>query len=283
MGIVVDSDEGPPPEPVTYLWDCVKDALAANGHPAPSRIDRMAAAAGLELAESTISGWFKTWSVVPAWEKFDVLIKALGAERDEDWRSLHGAALIADRKRKKESRHRKNHMDGEAASVPSQPIATDPQPHPQESTDAPDPVPTDTVPAAVDGGALSSVNLWRTSWMLGAAAVVLALVLVYMFRPIGESEQIPSGKSGVETPGSTPSDQPAHVPVRYCAYVIKEPAVVYPIPDTNSHPIKFKYLDNRIEVLDRPHPPGWAVVRTPRNAPGYNWMQTAVLTAPAPC
>lgn len=33
---------------------------------------------------------------VPAWEKFEVLVKALVAEKDEDWRSLHRAALLAD-------------------------------------------------------------------------------------------------------------------------------------------------------------------------------------------
>ncbi len=109
MHVVDSSAVSPPPEPVTYLWDRVKEALAANGDPSPRQIDRMAAAAGVELAASTIEGWFKTWSVVPAWEKFDALIKALGAEHDEAWRSLHGAALRADRKRKQENRNRKDH------------------------------------------------------------------------------------------------------------------------------------------------------------------------------
>jgi hypothetical protein len=84
---VADDDTGPidddtpvvpVPAEVTRLWDCVKRALAANEHPTPRRIDRMASAAGLELAGSTIAGWFETWSVVPAWEKFEVLLKALG-------------------------------------------------------------------------------------------------------------------------------------------------------------------------------------------------------------
>ncbi|MBV9142013.1 MAG: tetratricopeptide repeat protein [Pseudonocardiales bacterium] len=67
----------------------------------------MASAAGLELAGSTIAGWFETWSVVPAWEKFEVLLKALAAEKDADWRTLHHAALTADRRRKQEERRRK--------------------------------------------------------------------------------------------------------------------------------------------------------------------------------
>ncbi|MGH3867119.1 MAG: ATP-binding protein [Pseudonocardiaceae bacterium] len=102
-----DTEFVPVPADVTRLWNCVKRALAANEHPAPRRIDRMASAAGLELAGSTIAGWFETWSVVPAWEKFEALIKALAAEKDADWRSLHGAALTADRQRKGEERRRK--------------------------------------------------------------------------------------------------------------------------------------------------------------------------------
>jgi tetratricopeptide (TPR) repeat protein len=89
------------PGAVTHLWRCVQKALAANEYPTPRRIDRMASAAGLELAGSTIAGWFETWSVVPSWEKFEVLIKALAAEKDEDWRSLYRAALTADRERKR--------------------------------------------------------------------------------------------------------------------------------------------------------------------------------------
>jgi hypothetical protein len=86
----VNSPQVPPvPEAVTHLWDRVKKALLANEEPTPRQIDRMATTAGRELAESTIAGWFRTWSVVPAWGKFEALIRALGAEQDEDWRSLH--------------------------------------------------------------------------------------------------------------------------------------------------------------------------------------------------
>lgn len=102
-----DVESEPLPAAVTQLWACVRKALAANDDPSPRRIDRMAATAGLELAGSTIAGWFETWSVVPAWEKFDVLVKALAAEHDEDWRCLHRAALTADRERKRDERRRK--------------------------------------------------------------------------------------------------------------------------------------------------------------------------------
>ncbi|MGH3700142.1 MAG: hypothetical protein ACRDQY_11830, partial [Pseudonocardiaceae bacterium] len=72
----------PVPGAVVHLWRCAQKALAANEDPSPRRVERMASAAGLELAASTIAGWFETWSVVPTWEKFEVLIKALAAEHD---------------------------------------------------------------------------------------------------------------------------------------------------------------------------------------------------------
>lgn len=130
---VVHNPQLPPvPEEVTGLWERVKTALLANEQPTPRQIDRMATTAGCELAESTIAGWFRTWSVVPAWEKFEALIKALGAEQDEDWRSLHHKALIADRERKKEQRRRAElgHPDAPAPPerIPSPPEAVVPSP-----------------------------------------------------------------------------------------------------------------------------------------------------------
>ncbi|MCA1601058.1 MAG: hypothetical protein LC776_05250, partial [Acidobacteria bacterium] len=102
-----DAEALPVTEAVNHLWKCVKKALAANENPAPRRIERMATTAGRELAASTIEGWFKTWSVVPTWEKFEALIMALAAEQDEDWRTLHTTAITADRERKKAERRRK--------------------------------------------------------------------------------------------------------------------------------------------------------------------------------
>lgn len=111
------------PESITYLWDQVRDALKACGNPSPRDIDRLAASCGLKLSSSTIEGWFRTWSVVPAWEKLDTLLKALGAERDRDWKSLHGAAQLADRQRKAGSRRQehKGHQPP-AAPGPSPPV-----------------------------------------------------------------------------------------------------------------------------------------------------------------
>ena len=156
-----DPEVVPIPEAVTHLWRCVQRALAANEDPQPRQIDRMATAAGAELAASTAEGWFKTWSVVPAWEKFDALIKALAAEHDEDWRSLHRAALTADRERKREERQRKKRHRA-TAPVSCEPVVTNGQPDPQPVIRGPTPaamarvavVPTDappTGPVAVSG------------------------------------------------------------------------------------------------------------------------------------
>ena len=127
-----DTEFVPVPEEVTLLWSRVQEALAANEYPSPRRIDRLASAAGLELAGSTIAGWFETWSVVPAWEKFQVLINALAAEHDEDWRSLHRAALTADREHKRKQRQRKD-LGRATTPVPFDPLATDGVLGPQSS------------------------------------------------------------------------------------------------------------------------------------------------------
>ncbi|MGH3829687.1 MAG: ATP-binding protein [Pseudonocardiaceae bacterium] len=139
----------PAPEAVTHLWACVRKALAANDDPSPRRIDRMAAAAGLELAGSTVAGWFETWSVVPVWEKFDVLVKALAAEHDEDWHSLHRAALTADRERKRDDRQRKERS---RATAPVDPI--DPPIDPRATRDGADPA--DQSPAGPPPGSGSA-------------------------------------------------------------------------------------------------------------------------------
>ncbi len=139
IALVDDSEVVPVPGAVTHLWRCVQKALAANEDPPPRRIDRMASAAGLELAASTIAGWFETWSVVPAWEKFEVLVKALAAEHDADWRSLHRAALTADRKRKKEQRRRNKELGCATTPVSCKPMATDEQPDQQPSMHDPAP------------------------------------------------------------------------------------------------------------------------------------------------
>lgn len=79
--------------------------------------------------------------------------------------------------------------------------------------------------------------------------------------------------------------QPGHTPtVRYCAYVIKEPAGVYPAPDASSKPIKFKYINDRVVIGPDISPlQYWIIVRTPQDKPGFNWMQTDFLGNHIPC
>lgn len=156
IGPVDDSEVLSVPGAVTHLWACVRKALAANEDPSPRRIDRMAAATGLELAGSTIAGWFETWSVVPTWEKFEVLVKALAAEHDEDWRSLHRAALTADRERKRNERRRGRELDRAMTPMSCEPMATDAQPDPRSSMHDPGPAaswvvadPTDQFPVGL--------------------------------------------------------------------------------------------------------------------------------------
>ncbi len=270
------SEVQPIPVPVTHLWDCVKEALAENGNPSPRRIDRMAAAAGLELAANTISGWFKTWSVVPTWERFDVLIKALGAERDRDWRSLHGAALTADRLRKRKEREQTELNRSTALSAPPSATSTDGQQSSLESSSAEStsavllptrPLeihdPDDTKFVTI----LTKVKMWKTSralWVIVGIIVSFSAFAIYAYWLVD---------------GNTRTSQPpSRRMVQNCAYVIREPAAVYPIPNPAALPIKFKYLGDRVGVSDHlPHPVDWIVVRTPQDGPGLNWMQAAVL------
>jgi hypothetical protein len=73
-----------------------------------------------------------------------------------------------------------------------------------------------------------------------------------------------------------------------CAYVSREPATVYSAPDVRSRRVKSKYKPTRdepgrIAVLNRRHPPGWLLVKTPYGPPGANWMRAGDLTTPARC
>jgi len=212
-----DTETPGTPEPVTHLWDCVKKALAENDNPSPRDIDRLAASIGLKLAASTIEGWSRTWSVVPAWERFEVLIKALGAEQDEDWRALHGAALTADRKRKKEERRHKE-FPAPTTPVASEPLNSDREPVPQQlawgstpsavpAERSPDPaftVPTDAVDTTgAEGDTTARGRFWATPWKVGAAVVLLVLTAVLIFVwPGGEGEHVsPSAGTGKRLTG----------------------------------------------------------------------------------
>ena len=59
--------------------------------------------------------------------------------------------------------------------------------------------------------------------------------------------------------------------VRLCHLVLSAPSA-------GAAQVKSKDLGKGIEILPLPHPPGWWPVYTPRNRPGYNWMQADVLS-----
>lgn len=229
------------------MWNRVQEALAANKNPTTRQIDRMAAVVGEELAATTVDGWFRTWSVVPAWGRFYALIKALGAEHDEDWRALHEAALTADRRRKREERKRK--FSDHHTELPT-------------AAGSPPTVAKRVIKVAA-----------------AVVAVVAAITILKVFQSLeGGGSDVAAGfsaepaRSGALTPG-----------VRYCAPVVAEVAVVHSAPDVGSTRIKFKYLDDEITLSNRPAPEGWFAVQTPWDAPGFNWMRAADLAPPAPC
>ncbi|TDB85564.1 hypothetical protein E1264_20740 [Actinomadura sp. KC216] len=186
------------PESVTYLWDRVKDALKACGEPSPRDIDRLAASCGLKLPSSTVEGWFKTWSVVPAWEKLDALVKALGAEHDEDWKSLHADAQLADRRQKADTRRFK----GKGRRTP----AADSTPSPANPNEAGRPPPTDEhrrMHVIAELNRLPSMKATVTHipdrkavalLSLGALAVLVALAV--FFTELGPGGSGDSGGSG---------------------------------------------------------------------------------------
>lgn len=267
------------PEQVTKLWNCVQEALEANNHPTPRQIDRMAAVAGEELAATTVDGWFKTWSVVPAWSRFYALIKALGAEQDEDWRSLHEAALSADRRHKREERKKKE-SNCNAEPHPD-PVTTKLQsgapPAVDEVTSSAAAPPTSTRAKA---GPRGSSQVIAITAAVVAVALVVAILKLILPSNKGESDII--GDSSVEL--AQPVDRPARdLMVRYCTHVIVELAVVYSASDVSSRQIKFKYLNDEITISNRPSPAGWISVQTPWDDPGFNWMQTSALAPPTPC
>lgn len=267
----MNADEGDPqpPEQVRQLWACVQKALEANNNPTPREIDRCAAVAGEKLAATTIDGWFKTWSVVPTWDRFNALVKALAAEEDEDWKKLHEEALIADRRHKKGQRRNSSTDVHQPTQSTSQ--ATDIQTDPQPADD-----PDDT------GTKDSSRSLHRVRWTIVVPVFIAVVTLLMLGIFLIPSEPEPSANNphgGAPYPDSQ-SESPT---VHYCTYVIKEPAEVYAAPDTSSPVIKFKYLNEKIRTVNRQHPPNWIAVRTPQNAPGFNWMETSTLAPLMPC
>jgi transcriptional regulator with XRE-family HTH domain len=100
------------------------------------------------------------------------------------------------------------------------------------------------------------------------------------YRLSGGSPAVPApGPTAGRTAGRTAIDTSG----RLCAHVVRQPAGVFSRPSRDARPVKYKYTGDRVELLDRPGPPGWVAVRTPRDRPGMNWMPADALTPPAPC
>ncbi len=250
-------DDQPEVEPtVRRLWAHVQDALAANADklgdpPSPCRIERLAAELGLELAASTVEGWFRTWSVVPKWERFETLLKVLGAEKDHEWTELYAAAHAADRRRKRKQKEQKKQKGTEGREKKRQPV--------QEYTV--------TTPARAERGITRVFqDIPGSAWAVGGGiAVVFVTITIFV---------VSSGFSG-ETPS------PGTV---LCTRAIVDRAEVLSKPDDRSELIKYKYFDDPIKIqVGHQSPRGWVTVRTPANEPGYNWMHRNTLGEFNPC
>ncbi|WP_433258017.1 hypothetical protein ACQPYK_22175 [Streptosporangium sp. CA-135522] len=103
---------------------------------------------------------------------------------------------------------------------------------------------------------------WTGGGLAGSVSVVIAIVV------FSGGSKIPS----VFTPST-------------CANVIdNRPAGVYPSPDAQTTPIRFKKRTDLIVVLDEPAAPaGWAKVFTPKDPPGFQWMLVRQLGPQRPC
>ncbi|MFK3979935.1 hypothetical protein ACI2K4_06070 [Micromonospora sp. NPDC050397] len=125
------SDNTSPSEAIGLMWAAVRRALADAGDPSPARIEQLSVELpGVDrLSDSTVSGWFEHWSAVPAWSSFHTLIVCLDAERAEDWKALHTAALTERNRRR--TRRGTTKEPGRTPTGPQPPTATEPASEPQ--------------------------------------------------------------------------------------------------------------------------------------------------------
>jgi hypothetical protein len=185
------------------------------------------------------------------------------------------------------------HEAGTQPPAPDQPPISTPTNHttspppPPPATSEPDTDGSPTKPTIFTKFQKRQIKPWQIA---GATGITTICVLAIIFWPIDGDDSAAGTNSAQPTnnPASAPTKSKSATPTRpatrYCAFVTKEPAAVYPKPDINTKEIKFKPLHARVEVFpDREHPPGWLVVHTPQDSPGTNWMQSTVLTEPAPC
>jgi transcriptional regulator with XRE-family HTH domain len=113
------------------------------------------------------------------------------------------------------------------------------------------------------------------------AGVLAGLVLAGSAGAAGY--RLSTGSPAVPAPVPTAGGTATGTSGRLCAHVVRQPAGVFSRPSRDARPVKYKYTGDRVELLDRPGPPGWVAVRTPHDRPGMNWMPADALTPPAPC
>jgi len=225
-------------DPIGLLWHHVKRALAENGHPTATQIAALAASLGYRLPASTIRSWLHHHSI-PSWPKFEALLIALGAEKDLDWRSLWVAA--------KEAPRRNQEVTAEVSALSD---------------------PTDLQSTESTSPGRMSARL-RTATFLGAL-VLLALALLF-----ATWRKVPA--TSTATSGDT-SSTGSIVAAVMCAQIVEEPAAVYVGPYTSARPIKYKYRGDEVVLVRRPQSsPQWLAIRTPKDPPGFAWMQASDL------
>ncbi|MBO4271589.1 hypothetical protein [Microbispora triticiradicis] len=248
--------ESPDADPVAILWIHVRELLNEHGDPSPRELDRLAASFDLRLPSSTVQDWLDN-GTVPAWERFEVLLRTLNAEKDRKWRRLHDEALTARNLRRREERRR-----GIAAVRPDAVATTERTPSPEPVAR---PVVTQAVTQAVVETRTTGGRRRRRVSLAVAACSVACVAAAAVWPTLGREAH------------------PGPVISRRCAYVTREPAGVYPSPSAGPVFVKYKTAGERVEVLDRAHPPGWLVVKTPKDRPGFQYMQESVLSVPGPC
>jgi hypothetical protein len=209
----------------------------------------------VRLPRPTIGDWIKGWPtpkklVMPeSRDQFFTLVLVLGAEHDvSDWYSRYQAA-VEEKSQAVSTRKRRP-----------------PDPPRPELRARPGRAPK--VVVAIGGVAAGTT-------------LVVTLIDSGNARTPAESpgtvtpsvtSMAPSRSPSTPRPSTPPPHPEADGPL--CAYVRDTTAGIYRAPRAMEQAIRWKRETDRVVVLTSPPaPPGWVVVFTPKDAPGYLWMQ----------
>jgi hypothetical protein len=249
----VEHDEFPRPA-LERLWTPLRVAWEGQGRPEGWQLSNDAKQWKLdpELPRSTAQSWIDPWKAEPAdrpglprsFPQFFTFVRVLGAENDLD--KEPGLCDLPNSRKRWEQLY-------DAAKAEAREAAAAQRTRRQR---------TRGIPRAK--GPRRRGALWWASGSLTGLLASIATIVIY-------------DNSGGQAP-------PAASTTRTCAYVTDGPAGVYPSPDTRTTPLKWKNEPDRVVVLHQPAaPPGWVVVFTPRDRPGYQWMLDRQLGPEAPC